>query len=232
MAGSYNIEQWISSQTSLSRRKILEAIKAKRVQCNEKIVDSLKHPVRRGKDTVTLDGVPILWQHPYMYFMFNKPADVICTMSDPKGRRDLTHFLKSLPDVLFPIGRLDRQTTGLLLFTNDGEFAQKVSHPQFHIPKTYRVTLDKPLTKARHHRLLKGIFLEDGPVRFMTINPQRPKVIDVTLAEGRYRIIRRTFDFLGYTIEKLKRLQIGSLKLGKLKEGEFLKLSKNDIRSL
>jgi len=232
MGKSCSIEQWISSQTPLSRRKIFDAITAKRVQCNGEVVENLKHPVRQGKDQVTLDGVPILWQHPFLYYKFNKPSDVICTMSDPKGRRDLTFFLKSLPDVLFPIGRLDRQTTGLLLFTNDGDFAQKIAHPQYHVPKTYRVTLDKPLTKAHHQRLLKGIFLEDGPVRFMTITPQRPKVFDVTLTEGRNRIIRRSFDFLGNHVQKLKRLQIGSLTLGKLKEGEFAKLSKNDIRSM
>jgi 23S rRNA pseudouridine2605 synthase len=140
--------------------------------------------------------------------------------------------LKNLEESIFPIGRLDRNTTGLLLFTNDGDLANKISHPQFEIPKVYKVTLDKPISVRDQKRLLTGILLEDGPVVFSKIELLDEAELLVTISEGRNRIVRRTFQQLSYEVKKLKRLSIGPIQLGGLAEGKFIKLSRPELNDL
>ncbi len=226
------LEEFLASQTAYSRRKILDLLNAGEVSVNGVPVTSLSHPVQPKTDQIKVGTVKIEHEIPYMYYKFNKPKDVICTLHDPKGRRDLMEFLRPFPQSLTPVGRLDRQTKGLLLFTNDGEFANRLMHPRYGVSKLYTVTLDQAPTARHLERLTEGMMLEDGPIRFSSIEIVDNKILKVSLKEGRNRIVRRTFDHLGYTVEKLKRIAIGPILLGKLAEGDMQPLSSGELRTL
>jgi 23S rRNA pseudouridine2605 synthase len=225
------IEPYLSSQTNLSRRKITELINQGQISINGKVITSYTENVRPGNDIIKITEKIIEYKTPLLYYKFNKPKNVICSLQDPKDRNDLKPYLKHLPVSLFPIGRLDRNTKGLLLFTNDGNFAQKILHPKYKIHKTYRIILDKPLTKNHLNRILQGIILEDGPVEFSNLIFISKKEFILSIQEGRNRIVRRTFEHLGYQIITLKRIAIGTLQLGKLQEGKFQKLTSRQINS-
>ena len=140
--------------------------------------------------------------------------------------------MAGVPEQIFAVGRLDRNTKGLLLFTNDGNFSNRVQHPSYSISKEYRVTLDKPITKRHFQRLTNGLILEDGPVSYSKAILMDDNMLEVTLSEGRNRIVRRTFEFFGYKVKGLKRLAIGPVKLGVLKEGCFKELTKLEQKQL
>jgi len=167
-----------------------------------------------------------------VYYKFHKPKDVICTLDDPRGRDDLAQFLKHLPEGLFPVGRLDRHTTGLLLFTNDGEMANRILHPSYELEKVYRVTIDRSFKDSDCRRLLGGFFLEDGPVKFSSVERVSDVTVMVAIHEGRNRIVRRSFATLGYEVKGLKRLAIGPILLGNLDVGKFAKFSIGEMHQL
>jgi len=133
---------------------------------------------------------------------------------------------------MFPVGRLDRQTSGLLLITNDGQFSHSVMHPKFKILKEYKVTLDKPASRGAIARLGAGIMLEDGPVVFSEVSIIGPRTLSVKIEEGRNRIVRRTFEFLGYEVKQLSRTAIGPVTLGRLQPGEYRPLSVRERTAL
>lgn len=226
------LEQFISAQTSLSRREILDLLKEGKIEINGLRADSLIQEINLKSDKVTVEGAPLSGKVSFRYYKFYKPGNVLCTLEDPKGRPCVADFISHLEPSLFPVGRLDRHTTGLLIITNDGKWANVLTHPSYKVNKIYSVELDKPIQKNDLRRLQSGLFLEDGPVQFLSINIQSKTSLKITLNEGRNRIIRRTFDFLGYKVEKLKRLSIGPIQLGKLKKGEIKPLSKGEIISL
>ena len=225
------IETYLASQTQHSRRQILAAILKGQVRVNGKPITSIAHEVVPNKDQVRFNGDLIPFAVPLLYYKFNKPRNVISTLSDPKGRVDLRSFLKGKPKQLFPVGRLDRLSKGLLLFTNDGQLAYQLTHPKFHLEKTYEIILDNALTPAHAQRLSTGIMLDDGPVQ-LKLERLAPTQYLVRIAEGRNRILRRSFDFFGYTVKKLNRLAIGPVELGNLAEGEFAELSKKELARL
>jgi len=224
-----SLEQFISSQSSLSRRKIFDLIKAGDITVNGNVATAVTMPINPRRDLVMVKGVTVSQTVALMYYKFNKPGDVLCTMADPSGRRDLSYFMKSVPSQLVPIGRLDRHTRGLLLFTNDGSFANRVLHPKYELEKTYRVLLDKRINPEHVRRLLAGIILDDGPVQFTKAETLDRVSMLISLQEGRNRIIRRTFSFLGYDVKKLKRVAVGPVELGQVEEGEFKVLSKQEV---
>jgi len=226
---SFKIENFIASQTHLSRRKILELLNQNAITLNGHVVTSLTQEVNPKKDDVKISGETVIFQFPFVYYMFYKPKGVICTTSDPKGRRDLTEFLRHIKQPVFPVGRLDRQTSGLLLLTNDGHFSHQILHPKFSLKKTYLVGLDHPISKQDLNRLSVGMILEDGPVQYTQVLPQSPTQISLSIHQGRNRIVRRTFEFLGYEVKQLKRTAIGSLSLYGLKEGDIKPLSKFQV---
>jgi 23S rRNA pseudouridine2605 synthase len=224
------IERFITSQTELSRRRVTALIQEGKVSVNGKIIHEIGFDIDPRKDDVQVSDQSIGYLYEPQYFKFYKPKGVISTMSDPKDRVCLAQYLGKMPESLFPIGRLDRETKGLLFFTNDGEFANKVSHPSFELQKEYQVVLDKVITHNDLRRLTKGIILEDGPIKFTDVTKKGKKELVVWIAEGRNRIVRRTFSFLGYSVEKLKRTAIGPIKLEGLAEGEFSPLTKHELR--
>ena len=230
------IDKFIVSQSQYSRRKILGLIKQESIKCNGNIVTSLTQEINPSKDIITINGKALDQKQIMYYYKFNKPKNVISTLSDPKNRRCLKDYLdrqlklssKKFPSNLFPVGRLDRHSKGLLLFTNNGDLANKLMHPNFKLAKLYKVTLDIPITANHLRRLTAGIILEDGPVQFSKVELNTKVNLIVTLKEGRNRIIRRTFEHLGYEVKTLFRMSIGSINLGKLQEGEFNEFSQRE----
>ena len=151
-----------------------------------------------------------------------------------KDEKNLQFFLTKfkLPQTLKPIGRLDRQSSGLLLFSNDGHFIQTVLHPKFSISKQYEIQIDKPLQPSDKQKLISGFFLNDGPVKIQIDDQINAHHLIVSIDIGRNRILRRAFEFFGYTITLLHRLNIGPIHLGNLKSGLFEQLHKDDIKTL
>lgn len=226
------LEKYISSQSQHARRNVEELVAAKKVKVNGKVVKSVTMMIDSSRDSVWVDGEVLAFQSTKLYYKYFKPRGVITTMDDPKGRRHVGEVLKPLSRTLFPVGRLDRQSSGLLLVTNDGEFANHVMHPSFKCSKVYRVSLDRLLTKDDRARLLAGIFLEDGPVVFKGVDWVSDFGVDVEIEEGRNRIVRRAFEFLGYDVTRLHRTSIGPVSIAKLKPGDVVPMSPREIRGL
>jgi 23S rRNA pseudouridine2605 synthase len=234
MRKAVKLGQYISSQSAYSRRKILDLLKDGRIKVNGEVVSQMAQMVTPGKDTISVEGKVVELIVSTLYYKYYKPRDLITTLEDPRGRPCIGDIVKEIDrsKSLVPVGRLDRQTTGLLFLSNDGDFTNKICHPSFKLPKLYRVTLDKTLTKADFIKLTTGFFLEDGPVQFSKVVFPSSKAVDVTLSEGRNRIVRRAFEFLGYTVKKLKRLSVGPVGLGDLKEGHWVPMTKKEVNSL
>ena len=226
------LDRFLVSASTYSRRDAFALVTAGRVTVNGKVVTDMTAPVRVGRDQVAVGDEIIIFEGRLFYYKLYKPLGVLSTMEDPKGRLNLSSYLDKLPKGTFPIGRLDRKSSGLLLVTNDGEFANTLMHPSFKLPKTYRVGLDKPLRMADANKLALGFFLEDGPVRFESIKLLDKCVADVVITEGRNHIVRRSFAALGYEVQKLHRMAIGSIQLGPLTPGQSLALSETEIRSV
>lgn len=226
------LEEWVTAQTAYSRREVARMIIDGKITVNGVKKGDLSELLDPEQDVVHISGERLFNNLEYVYYKFHKPTDVISTMSDPAGRRCLKDFMTRVPETLAPVGRLDRDSEGLLLFTNDGKLALALSHPRFHVPKIYRVTVDKPLTQTAVERLMSGFFLDDGPVLFEEVDRISEITVVVKISEGRNRIVRRSLELLGYTVKKLKRLSIGPIQLGALESGRFAKLTTGELRQL
>jgi len=213
-----SLEDYVRQQSLISRRELLQYITSKKVTVNGNVVSDLRKDIHVS-DKVMVNGKQILNKHRYLYYKVNKPKGMLTTMDDPKGRYCIGDLIKELNLPLFPVGRLDRDSTGLIILTNDGDFSQRLSHPSYDCNKVYNVSLDKRLTKKDSERLLAGIILEDGPVIFKSCLTDEFGA-QVTLSEGRNRIVRRSFESLGYTVTQLKRVSIAALQLSNLKPGK------------
>lgn len=222
---------YLVSNTPFSRRKLTEMIKNGDVRVNNKIVESFSLPITPSRDTIKINGNPVTARTPLVYYKFHKPYNIISTLDDPKNRKELSECFKQakLPKSVFPVGRLDRKTTGLMLATNDGNFANKILHPRHKIEKRYRVTLDKKITAQLLNQIEAGITLEDGPVRCSYLEIASPKSLILGIKEGRNRIVRRLFEAVNFEVKKLHRLSIGPLLLGNLKPGEAKRLSQREL---
>ena len=219
-----------------SRRDLAEAIKAGRVMVNGNIAESYSMPLS-DTDVVSLDEkVVLLAPVQKVYMMLHKPLEVISSTEDSHGRRTV---LDLLPESyrkfqLFPVGRLDEDTTGLILLTNDGELAYKLTHPRFEVEKEYLVAIDGGLSVTDVEKLSAGIELDDGlsaPARLKPVL-ERPYNYKIIIHEGRKRIVRRLFASLGHQVRALKRIRIGSLNLGSLKETDYRRLTPFELRAL
>ncbi|HEY7163577.1 MAG TPA: pseudouridine synthase [Candidatus Binatia bacterium] len=221
-----------------SRREAEQWIVEGRVAVNGTVVTKLGTQADPGKDSIKVDGKRINPVVAPRYLALHKPPGIITTLNDPQGRPDLTRFLGNLPirQRVFPVGRLDFNSSGLLLLTNDGELAQRLTHPRFGVKKIYRVKLNEPPAEEDLMRLRNGIRLEDGvtaPARVRIVEKLKKNAwIEIELHEGRYREVRRMFEALGYFVEKLIRIRVGPVKLGTLAPGEVRPLSQSEIKSL
>ncbi len=221
-----------------SRRRMADAIKQGRVKVNDTVAESFNHPVNVRKDRITIDGQQVnLTSEKTICLMLNKPPDVVSTVHDEKGRRTALDILpqKYRNLRLYPVGRLDKDTTGLLLLTNDGDLTYRLTHPKFENEKEYLVQIKGTLKNEEREALETGIRLEDGitsPAKIMEVESSPPFNYSITIHEGRKRQVRRMFEHLGHPVLALKRVRIGSLSLGDLKEGDVRLLSKNSIERL
>lgn len=222
-----------------SRRKADELIAEGKVKVNGRVVTELGTRVHLS-DLVTVGGEPVNAEKHLTYILLNKPKDYITTTQDEKGRKTVMDLLSGrLEERIYPIGRLDRNTTGVLLLTNDGEMAHRLMHPRYEIPRVYSVYLDKRLSVPDAKRVAGGVAIEveDGddyvsaPCELM-IDPQDGKHATLELAEGKNREVRRIFEALGYEVERLDRKSYAGLTTRGLARGEYRHLTREEIRAL
>lgn len=234
------MEQRINSILSraglTSRRKADEIIKTGRVMVNGNIVRELGVKAKWGKDSIKLDGKEIPKPSERIYLLLNKPFGYISSLNDPQGRPVVTDLIKDVPQRIYPVGRLDFDSLGLLLLTDDGDFSHRLTHPRYHIPKTYKVTVQGTVSEETLDKLRNGIELEDGfsSTAKATLVKQSGgrSVLRITVYEGRNRLIRRMVEAVGHKAIQLIRTGFGSLEVGSLKIGKYRYLEPDEIREL
>lgn len=227
------LNKFLSDHGITSRRKADELIQKGFVKVNGNIITELGTKIKPG-DKVSVSGKTVASEKKHVYFILNKPKDYITTTNDEMDRKTVLDLVK-YHDRIFPVGRLDRNTTGLLLLTNDGELTYRLTHPKYKIEKVYSAGLDKALNFNDAKILSKGVELEDGTTTApcqVLINPKDKTHVILTLYEGRNHEIKRMFEALGYQVKKLDRKMFAGLDLNNLKRGEYRKLTKNEIISL
>lgn len=220
-----------------SRRKADALISEGSVQINGKRVFELGRKIDPAKDLVTLNGKKLHTQSHKIYIMLNKPTGVLSTMNDPKGRPTVADLVKKIPYRLFPVGRLDWDSEGLLLLTNDGNFYDRIAHPRNEISKTYLVKLNGKPSAEHLQRLKTGVTIPGGRAKAVIVEkiPGRSSQYEwlkISITQGRYRQIRMMMQKIGFDVLKLQRIAIGKLHLGKLKRGDFVYLPQNVIEKI
>jgi 23S rRNA pseudouridine2605 synthase len=245
-AEGVRLQKVLAAAGIASRRACEVLISEGRVEVNSEVVTEQGRRVDPERDVIRVDGARIPPPRRHRYLVLNKPRGVVATMDDPEGRRSIDDLLaqpgdrrttRSLKNErLFHVGRLDADSEGLLILTNDGDFAHGLAHPSFQVPKTYVVEVAGVLSEQTLRRLRRGIALDDGPVR-----PSAVKIISsagdktlvkITLQEGRNRIVRRTMEAVGHPVRRLTRIGIGPVRLGNLKVGEYRELTREELGGL
>jgi len=207
-----------------------------RVTVNGIRVNQLGSTAVWGQDRIAVDGQPIPGPSPRVYLMLNKPFGYVSALSDPSDRPLVTDLLKGIPERLYPVGRLDFDSFGLLLMTNDGEWAHRIAHPRYRVPKTYKITLGGHISPEALEALRKGVTLEDGysgpaKVTLLKSAPER-SLIRMTIARGRSRLVRRMVESVGHPVIQLLRTGVGSLELGDLKVGAYRHLETHEVEAM
>ncbi len=233
--GSMPLNKFIAHAGVCARREAAEWVKQGKVKVNNELVTEPGHKVS-GKDEVRVNGKKIFLAKNLVYILLNKPKDYITTTDDPQKRKTVLDLIgRATNERVYPVGRLDRNTSGVLLVTNDGELAQKLTHPSNEIKKIYAVTLDKPLDKKDFDQILKGIVLEDGPasVDVLAYSDVKDKTqIGVEIHSGRNRIVRRIFEHLGYDVKNLDRVMFAGLTKKNVDRGKWRFLTEKEVRDL
>jgi len=219
-----------------SRRKCEEFIIAGRVSVNGVVMDELGCRVDPDADIIHVDNVRIAQTSGHVVVALNKPRGIVTTMTDPQGRACVGDIVKDFDSRLFHIGRLDSDTEGLLLLTNDGELSQLLSHPSFGIAKTYLARVKGRIIRDTMREIEKGVVIEGKPVAIVSAklveSSNTHSVIEISIHEGRNRILRKMFDEVGHPVVDLVRTQIGPIKLGNLKVGSIRTLSNQELGTL
>lgn len=227
------LNKYIANAGICSRRKADEYIKEGMVEVDGKVVTEMGHKLT-GKEKVTFQGKRVIPGKKY-YVLLNKPKGYITTTSDERGRDTVMDLVSSAAEErLYPVGRLDRNTTGVLLLTNDGNLAQKLMHPSFMVEKVYKVELNRKLTEADLEKIRKGVVLEDGLAKVDDIQYVEgdKKIIGIQIHIGKNRIVRRIFESLGYLVMKLDRVLYAGLTKKNLPRGKWRHLTKDEIAYL
>lgn len=227
------LNKYIAHCGVCSRRDAVELIKNGKITINGKVASEPGYKVL-PEDIVQLEGKPLKVQKNLVYVLLNKPKGFITTTDDPKGRRTVMDiFGDNIKERMFPVGRLDRNTTGLLLLTNDGEMAQQLSHPKYENRKIYQVTLDRNVSKNDFEKIINGLDLEDGTTQVDQLEYlDKKNEIGIEIHSGKNRIVRRIFEHLGYEVEKLDRVMYAGLTKKNLKRGQWRFLTKQEIINL
>lgn len=231
------IQKVLSDNGVLSRRKAEDAIRQGRITVNGRPC-GLGQKINPRKDIIALDGVNIALQRrkQSVYIMLHKPRGYVTTTSDEMGRRCVTDLVADAPAKVYPVGRLDKQSEGLLLLTNDGNFANQIMHPRSHVSKTYRVTVRSAVDEQQLVRLATGVEIDGKATQpasvHMLASENGRSVIQLTIYEGRNRQVRKMCEAVGLTVARLKRTSVGPLKLGMLKPGDWRELTPAELISL
>jgi pseudouridine synthase len=231
---SIRLNRFLSMCGVSSRRKADEMITSGAVSVNGRAVTDLGVRIDIKHDVVRVDGRQVALVHDFVYLVLNKPKDTITTLSDDRGRNTVMSLVASRHRV-YPVGRLDRNTTGVLLFTNDGEFANRLMHPKYLVEKTYRVLCDDAVTKLQADRLRRGIELSDGmtgPARVIIAPGSRSREVIVTIHEGRNKQIHRMFEAVGHAVKRLDRIAYGPVTIEGLARGATRRLTSRELREL
>lgn len=229
------LNKFLSNSGVASRRKCDELISQGKVFVNGKVVSELGLQINEKKDKVTVEGKQIKLPSSFVYIKLNKPKGYACTAHDEKGRKTIYELIDT-DERLFSIGRLDYDTEGLILLTNDGDFANKVAHPKYAIEKEYRVTIEGQIKESELAVLRKGVVIDgermpSAKVEFLSADDKFTK-LSVVIDEGQNRQIRRMFEAIGRSIRLLKRVRIGRVRLGGLKRGDYRDLTEDELNSL
>lgn len=230
------LQKVIAQAGVASRRKAEELIKAGKVKVNGETVTEMGVQVS-PQDEVAVNG-KVLRREEKVYYLLNKPKRMICSVNDEKGRTTVMSCFPEVKERIFPVGRLDYDTTGLLIMTNDGEFANMMMHPRNHIRKTYEVAVEGVITDEMVRMLERGINLEDGrtlPAEVWILQRSEKKnstVLQITIQEGRNREVRRMMEFFHCEVKRLNRIAYAFLELGNLRQGEYRKLRSFEISKL
>ena len=229
------LQKYLAECGIASRRKSEELIAAGKVKVNG-VTASIGDKVNPKHDKVTVSGKKAVSVKKSVYIMLNKPRGFITTMSDEHDRKCVAELVKGINTRVYPVGRLDRESEGLLITTNDGEFANALTHPSKHVSKTYRVTIRPEITKEQATAFRNGIEIDGrmtAPADLRILEAQENRtVVEVTIYEGRNRQIRKMFEALGIEVARLKRTKVGNLKLGMLKQGDYRDLTPDEVNSL
>lgn len=226
------LNRYIARAGVCSRREADALISRGEIAVNGKVVREMGIKVTPGEDTVTHKGKSLKAER-LVYILLNKPKNMITTMSDPQGRRIVLEAIeRNTQERVYPVGRLDRNTTGLLLLTNDGDLAAKLTHPSYRVKKIYQARLDKPVTEEHLEQLLRGVELEDGDAKADKadyVSGKDTNYVGIEVHIGRNRVVRRMFEQLGYQVEALDRVMIGHLTKKNLPRGKWRQLTTKEI---
>ena len=216
-----------------SRRDAAELVKQGNVKVNHETITEPGHRVS-AKDEIRVNGKKISLSRNLVYILLNKPKDYITTTDDPEQRKTVLDLIR-IKERIYPVGRLDRNTSGVLLLTNDGELSQKLTHPSHEVKKIYHVTLSRPLEKKDFDQILKGITLDDGPASVDVLAYADVKdraQLGIEIHSGRNRIVRRMFEHLGYEVKNLDRVMFAGLTKKNVERGKWRFLSEEEVRDL
>ena len=229
------INKFISQAGIASRRKADELIQNGNVKINGRVMKEPGYDVLPD-DTVEVNGRVVSGEEKKVYVALNKPKGFVTTMNDEKGRLTVADLVTDVPERVFPVGRLDYNTSGLLIMTNDGELANKLSHPRHHVDKTYRAKVSGVLSGKRLASLRKGVDIGGfvtSPAKVTLIKQtERSAIVEITIHEGRNRQVRKMMKAVGCPVQELTRIAIGDIQLARLKEGSYRKLTKQEIEYL
>ena len=234
--GLIRLQKLLAQSGVASRRKCEELMLAGAVEVDGEVVTRLGTKVDPTTAVVRVQGrrLPPVSEH--VYLVLNKPRGVVSTMSDPEGRPTLTDYVSDRPERLFHVGRLDTDTDGLILLTNDGEFAHRMAHPSYEVDKTYVAEVEGVVAKATLRDLLAGVTLDDGPVQVSKAKVRSShgerSIVELVIHEGRNRIVRRLLDHVGHPVRRLTRTQIGPVRLAGLTQGNLRELDERELGTL
>ena len=231
------LQKIISQAGIASRRGAEELIKEGRVKVNGSIVTELGAKAELRKDTITVDGKPVK-REKHVYLLLYKPKGIVTSLHDPDGRKTVTTLLHGIKERVYPVGRLDYNTEGLLLLTNDGALTNALTHPRHEIAKTYQAKVLGRPSEEKLDTLRIGVMLEDGltapaTLRFLEFdNDKGISLIEIVIHEGRNRQVRRMFDHIGHPVRNLKRIRLAFLTLSGLRRGQYRHLEKEEVEQL
>ena len=231
--GLVRLQKLLAQSGVASRRRCEELMLAGEVEVDGEVVTRLGTKVDPRTAVIRVSGKRLPPVSEHVYLVLNKPRGVVSTMADPQGRRTLADFVADRPERLFHVGRLDTDTEGLILLTNDGDFAQRVAHPSYELEKTYVAEVADVVSRATLRQLLAGVLVEDRPVqvrsaRVVSSAPDR-SIVELVIHEGRNRIVRRLLEEVGHPVRRLTRTAIGPVLLHGLRSGQLRELTTDEL---